>query len=195
MGPVWGIDFGKKLSGNTVICEKSGDLTRFYRASKDTDADRFITGLIKDNRPDIIFIDAPLSLPGAYCDSETYQDYFYRLCDRQLNAMSPMFLGGLTARAISLKTEIEKMGIDIKETYPKALAKKYNLKSCGYKVGNEFIKGCLSKLEEISYLKIDDYSVISWHHFDALLALIAAIRYSNKLHITYGDKYEGLIYI
>jgi predicted nuclease with RNAse H fold len=114
MGPVWGIDFGKKLSGNTVICEKNGDLTRFYRASKDTDADKFITGLIKDVRPEIIFIDAPLSLPAAYHDSENYQDYFYRLCDRQLKAMSPMFLGGLTARAIKMKTEVEKLGIDIK---------------------------------------------------------------------------------
>ena len=192
---IWGIDYGKKMSGNTVICEKTGSTTNFYRAANDSDADAFILKMIDERAPETIFIDAPLSLPGALLNKEGLNNYFYRACDQQLQAMSPMFLGGLTARAIQLKDIIQDKGIDIKETYPKALAKKIGLKSCGYRQGNEYIAPCTVKIKETSLVKIENHSVISWHHLDALLALLSAVRYTNELHITFGDKQEGLIYI
>ena len=148
METIWGIDFGKKYSGNTVICENKGNIVNFYRPAKDSDTDVYIEMLIKENNPGTIFIDAPLTLPGAFYDKNNYTNYFYRLCDQQLNAMSPMFLGGLTARAIQLKDKIEQQFIDIKETYPKALAKKLNLKTCGYRSGMEFIQLCINKIKD-----------------------------------------------
>ena len=191
---IWGIDYGKKLSGNTVICEKRHEQLAFFKAPKNKDADLFILQTIEDRKPGLIFIDAPLSLPGVYADKKNYDNYFYRMCDKQLGAMSPMFLGGLTARAIRLKNTIEKMGIEIKETYPKTLAKQFKLKKCGYRLGKENIEKCADILDKTSLIEVDKKQMLSWHHFDALLALLSAVRYYRGLHYTYGSKEEGLIY-
>lgn len=43
------------------------------------------------------------------------------MADRQAKDMSPMFLGGLTARAIALSKEWRKLGIAVHEAYPAAL--------------------------------------------------------------------------
>ena len=192
--PIWGIDFGKKFSGNTIICEKNKDQLEFIRAGKNQDADKFILQTIEDRNPNLIFIDAPLSLPGVYHDNNIYDDYFYRLCDRQLGAMSPMFLGGLSARAIRLKHNIELKGIEVKETYPKTLAKQFKLKEYGYRLHKRNIEQCSEILDQTSLIEIDKKQIITWHHFDSLLALLSAVRYNLGLHFTHGDKEEGLIY-
>jgi len=191
---IWGIDYGKKLSGNTVICEKRGEQLVYFKTPKNQDADRFILQAIEYRKPGLIFIDAPLSLPGVYADKKNYNDYFYRMCDKQLGAMSPMFLGGLTARAIRLKNTIEEMGVEIKETYPKTLARQFRLKECGYRMGKENIEKCSELLDQTSLIEVDKKQILSWHHFDALLALLSAVRYYLGLHYTYGSKEEGLIY-
>ena len=195
MSLLWGIDFGKKFSGNTVICYRSGSRVGFYQAEKNRDADRFILEKIKSQQPDYIFIDAPLSLPGAFHDPASYNDYFFRRCDQQLGAMSPMFLGGMTARAIRLKNEITAWGIEFRETYPKALALQLKLKDCGYRRGKENIGLCCDRIMESSNLVFDKKPIVSWHHLDALLAMISAIRYEQKLSLTFGDKSEGTIHI
>ena len=193
-GPIWGIDYGKKLSGNTVICEKKDDYLKYFKAAKNQDADQFILDLMNQHSPVLIFIDAPLSLPGVYHDKTAYDNYFYRFCDRQLGAMSPMFLGGLTARAIRLKDQIEQAGIEIKETYPKTIAKQFKLKDLGYRQNKTNIEMCTEQINQTSLLDIDKKQILSWHHFDALLALLSAIRYKLDLHFTHGHKEEGLIY-
>ena len=190
---IWGIDFGKKLSGNTVICERSAEELVFLKVDKNKKTDEFIVRNIELRKPSLIFIDAPLSLPGVY-QGKPYKDYFYRTCLQQLIAMSPMFLGGLTARAIQLKDAIEEMGIDIKETYPKALARQLHLEEKGYRLGKENLEACTQIISETSLIEIDKKQILSWHHFDALLALISAIRYNRGLHYSFGDKEEGLIY-
>jgi len=191
---IWGIDYGKKFSGNTVICEKQREQLQYFKATKKQDADQFILRSIEERKPGLIFIDAPLSLPGVYGDNKNYDDYFYRMCDKQLGAMSPMFLGGLTARAIRLKNIIEEIGVEIKETYPKILAKQFNLKTCGYRLDKQNIEKCSELLDRTSLIEIDKKQILSWHHFDALLALLSAVRYYRGLHYTYGSKDEGLIY-
>lgn len=190
---IWGIDFGKKLSGNTVICERNAEELVFLRVDKNKDADEFILRNVELRKPSLIFIDAPLSLPGVYQD-KSYDNYFYRTCDQQLRAMSPMFLGGLTARAIRLKDTIQELGVDIKETYPKALARQLHLEDNGYRLGKENIERCTQTISQTSLIEIDKKQILSWHHFDALLALISAIRYNRGLHYTFGEKEEGLIY-
>lgn len=195
MATLWGIDFGKKLSGNTVICIRKGSDLKFLKAEKNQDADRFILEQIYHHTPGRIFIDAPLSLPGAYFDNQAYDNYFFRQCDQQLGAMSPMFLGGLTARAIRLKNMLLSMDIDLKETYPKALATQLRLKQCGYRKGKENLERCCETIMESSNLHFDVSSVVSWHHLDALLALVSAVRHEQKLSYTFGDPREGQIHI
>jgi len=110
-----GIDYGNKYAGTTVICYNSRHEIKFVQSSKNADADSFLLNELTYLNPDLIMIDAPLSLPGVYWLSSEYKDHFFRSCDRELRAMSPMFLGGLTARAISL---IKKMnGTEVLETY------------------------------------------------------------------------------
>ena len=191
---IWGIDYGKKSSGNTVICEKKQEQLQYFKAPKNQDADKFIIQNAEARNPDLIFIDAPLSLPGVYHDETNFNDYFYRHCDKQLGAMSPMFLGGLSARAIRLKNKLEQMGIEIKETYPKTLAKQFNLKKYGYRLNKENIEKCSEILDQTSIIEIDKKQILSWHHFDALLALISAVRYYQGFDYTHGNEEEGLIY-
>jgi len=195
MATLWGIDYGKKLSGNTVICIKSGSRVEFFQAEKNRDADRFILEQVPRHLPKRIFIDAPLTLPGAYYDPQNYNDYFFRLCDQQLGAMSPMFLGGLTARAIRMKDLLADMDIALMETYPKALAGQLRLKQMGYRRGKENLEQCSASIMETSNLSFEKASVQSWHHLDALLALVSAIRHEQKLSYTYGHPEEGQIYI
>jgi len=195
MATLWGIDYGKKRSGNTVICIKRGTIIKFLKAEKDQDADDFILEAAEGLSPRRIFIDAPLSLPGAYYNQQVYDDFFFRRCDQQLGAMSPMFLGGLTARAIRLKSMLLAMDIELRETYPKALANHLRLKECGYRRGKENLERCSESIMESSLLSFDKASVASWHHFDALLALVSALRHEQKLSYTFGDPREGQIYI
>jgi len=103
MANLWGVDYGKKLSGNTVVCKKQAMSVRFFQAEKRQDADAFLLDLMWQESPEQIFIDAPLSLPGVYCDGKNYDNYFFRRCDQQLGAMSPMFLGGVNCAGHELK--------------------------------------------------------------------------------------------
>src|SRR5215212_2962102 len=106
-----GVDYGSKLAGTTAIAVLEGNTITVHQSLKKQDADLFLTGLLKKYRPSVVGFDAPLSLPGVYRGMKDKNDYFYRTADRELTCMSPMFLGGLTARAIKLTTQPELQGI------------------------------------------------------------------------------------
>ena len=131
-----GIDYGSKTSGNTVICYHDGQVIHFYDADK-KDADLFILdwitnrqSVLNESTTDIdpintVFLDAPLSLPAVYHSRAGFSNYHYRQCDVALKAMSPMFLGGLTARAMELKHHLkDKANVETYEVYPKAIAQR-----------------------------------------------------------------------
>jgi predicted nuclease with RNAse H fold len=101
-----GIDYGTKLSGNTALTYQDNTGIQVLQCPKNTDADQWIITQVTHLNLEIIYLDAPLSLPGGFLG---YNDQFhYRASDLELGAMSPMFLGGLTARAISLTKRLEK---------------------------------------------------------------------------------------
>ena len=107
--------------------------------------------------------------------------------------MSPMFLGGLTARACKLKNELLSDSITLKETYPAEHAQNLGLKELGYKKGVDNISICLSKIQDLLPGEIDGQSVNSWHDFDALLALISSFHHDQGIHQEIGDSEEGVI--
>lgn len=117
-----GIDFGARSSGNTVLCHQQRGLFCFEREQKGEDGDEWLQQRIAELRPAAIYIDAPLSLPGVYLGRGT--DHFYREADRLAGGMSPMFLGGLTARAMRLAGGWRKDGIAVHEAYPAALVRR-----------------------------------------------------------------------
>lgn len=193
-----GIDFGSKLAGTTVICYEQNNMLYFLASDKKEDADDMITAFLKHNAINKVFIDAPLSLPGVYSFPELYHDYFYRTCDRHLNAMSPMFLGGLTARAMKLKRENEALGVKFYETYPSALAKEFFTKKDTYKSKEANLKKLAVKAMNIckTSIRLKENDIISQHHLDALLCFVSGYRKEIlNTTVVFGTKEEGMIYI
>ena len=186
-----GIDYGSKLAGTTAIAYIQEGVVVVSQSEKKQDADLFLREIVTQNGLDSLFIDAPLSLPKAYFG--VGEDFFYRACDRELGAMSPMFLGGLTARAMKLQSSWEKEGVKCFETYPGYAAKTMELSGLGYKKEKENIPVVLSKLSEqrpdLQWPIVDN-----WHAFDALLALHTALRYHMGTFASVGDSTEGVIY-
>lgn len=185
-----GIDYGSKMAGTTVIAfYKDGEIT-FCQSEKKKDADKFLINKIAERGVHEIFLDAPLSLPGIYTNLPDCDDYFYRKGDRTLRAMSPMFLGALTARAIKFKDFLEQKQVNVKEIYPAALSKFLGLKEIDYKGNRTSIPACLNKLKENFNFKLDQ-EVTNWHQYDALLAVCSGLRYKKGEHIFVGDEEEG----
>lgn len=189
-----GIDYGSKMAGTTVIATQLEGKIHFFHSERKKDADRFIQVWAAKHRPNKIFIDAPLSLPAVYISPDRGESYFFRKADRALNAMSPMFLGGLTARAMQLRARLREDAIEMFEVYPRRLAKTFCLEESGYKKKKTRLLPCLDKLHpNLPYPLAAPPA--TWHHFDALLAFISGWRYQNNLHQSFGDPTEGVIIV
>lgn len=190
----WGIDYGSKLAGTTVMAAwQDGNIT-LAASQKKQDADSMILKMAKAEQPNFIFLDAPLSLPLVYQGVEGYSDYFYRKADKEVKGMSPMFLGGLTARAMKLQAQLSNLNIPVYETYPALHARQFDLKSLNYKKQVQYIGGVTRFLKEQLPFDFDKKLVKSWHHVDALLALYGAFRFYKNEHKMIGDTREGIIY-
>lgn len=190
-----GIDYGSKVAGTTAIAYLDKGRISFAQSRKKEDADIFIYQHLSEMNPKYVFLDAPLSLPGVFNHPESYNDYFFRQADRAAGGMSPMFLGGLTARAMQLKGKLSRLGIQTFEVYPGALAKVFKLSALGYKKKSDQINNCLSVIQKHLPYAIQTNLINNWHQFDALLAFTSGWRYLNQLHITFGELEEGIIII
>ncbi len=192
---VAGIDFGSKLAGTTSICfETSPGLLSFCSSRKGGDADKLIADFYQKWQPSAVFIDAPLSLPGVYKSLPLHNDYFFRACDKQAGAMSPMFLGGLTARAMKLAFNLTAQGIFVAETYPRKVAELLQLNTREYKGHADFMAACTELVLKMVGGRLSAMPT-SWHEFDSLLAYASAWRYGKGLHEVFGEPSEGLIII
>lgn len=195
--PDWvGIDFGAKLAGTSVVCFKTEHGFEFYSSIPKKDADEFIIQTVKKIKPKSIFFDAPLSLPIRYQKTEKQDEdsYFYRKCDEETGAMSPLFLGGLTARAIRLKDHFEKQQSLVFETYPGYLARLLVLNDFHYKKENNRIEACFHAIGS-TYPKPDLTQIVNWHFFDAWLAWLSGWRVAIQTNLTFGEVNEGQIYV
>ncbi|MCS6821661.1 MAG: DUF429 domain-containing protein [Microscillaceae bacterium] len=195
-----GIDFGSKLAGTTVLaCLDLPKREIFWeKAKKKQDADAFLIQRIQTLQPALIALDAPLSLPRVYAEPTAEpKDFFFRKGDRDLRAMSPMFLGGLTARAMQLKSIWQAQNIPIIEAYPAAQAQRLHLAQWNYKKHT-------TEMAKIQAIILRDFSIelatnplqaTTWHEIDALLALLTAYRVSQDLHQVFGEETEGQIFV
>ncbi len=189
-----GLDFGAKLAGTTAIAWVENNRISVLQIPKKQDADAFLQKWIESHTPQIISIDAPLSLPKIYSSSEKEPDFFYRKADKLLNAMSPLFLGGLTARAMQLKFQIlQKYTPTILEAYPAALARKWKLYELNYKKDLSAIQPISERIQE--QLPFVLPILQNWHQIDAVLAFCTAFRYQQGLAECFGNAQEGLIWV
>lgn len=185
-----GIDFGAKLAGTTCVALVNRGKIFIEQSEKRKDADAWLQDIIRDLNPSFIFIDAPLSLPPAFTVSGS-TEFFYRAADRELRAMSPMFLGGLTARAMRLKKIWEGESRQVFETYPAAIARHLNLMD--YKKDKTKLIKQFRKTLRVVEMTIAE-SPTNWHQIDSLLAWYAGHRFVNGIAQRVGDS-SGYIYL
>jgi predicted nuclease with RNAse H fold len=191
---VAGVDYGAKLSGNTAVAILKKGKVELFKTKVKENADDFIVEVLTKHQVKMVFIDAPLSLPRSYqgIKEETVPEFFYRQCDKETGAMSPLFLGGLTARAIALKYLLNQKGIEVYETYPSYLCRLLNIERVKtadgvfemfHRIKNE-LNGLFGNIEPQTI-----------HEIDALLALYSAIRFCQQQHVVLGDASEGEILV
>lgn len=186
--PHIGIDFGAKRSGKTAACFRLDGEWFLEQSIKDTDADAFVQALVQTRDFRHIFMDAPMSLPSVYTGGGG-DDYFYRSADREAAAMSPMFLGGLTARAMQLKDTWTDQGRRVFEAYPAGLVRELGLKD-SYKKNLPHFTALLRENTELNLPEPGN-----WHQADAILAWLTGERVLAGRNVTLGDPAEGLIHI
>lgn len=190
-----GIDFGSKTAGTTVICFGNNQTQLdIIGTTKKQDADSFLLSILSSSKPEFATIDAPLTLPVIYSNPESGTDYFYRAVDKELKAMSPMFLGGLTARAIKLKHECAIFKVPLFETYPAAFVKQFGLGTYYNKKDPKQLAPFVNELLQFFPAKISLAQLPTWHHVDALIAWISSYRMAHDQEMTFGDD-EGQIFI
>jgi len=181
------------MAGTTVISYWDSGKVTFHQSEKSKDADSFICDIVSMHQFNVLALDAPLSLPGVYHRLPNKHDYFYRDCDRQLKAMSPMFIGGLTARAMKLKKQIEKTGAEVIEAYPKAIAKGLDYHHLYQKKNKGTLQNFVSLLVKQHSVELSNMPV-NWHQVDSLLALLIASKYVDGRCDCAGDAKEGQIF-
>jgi len=194
---IGGVDYGSKIAGTTVLAFLRGGRIQLLYSERKKCADTFLKENIIHFGLYDIYIDAPLSLPGVFKNPDHFSDYFYREADRHFKAMSPMFLGGLTARAMQLKSELVRFhdSISFHEVYPGGFVRSQKDMIEYYKAD---LSRCLLIVSE--YFNAFDISfevgdIKNWHAFDALLALYIGLKMQYGQIEGYGNADEGLIYI
>lgn len=186
-----GVDFGAKFAGTTAVCFPDNKGLMMAHSTKKQDADQYLHMLIGKLQPTRVFIDAPLSLPGVYTSAGN--DYFYREADKMVGAMSPMFLGGLTARAIKLKNAFP--DIRFIESYPSYLAKKHLTNVLpSYRVKRKTQQLTKSVLEAIAESPVKNVPA-NIHQLDAFLCWVIGKRYGEGKAQYFGNEQEGLIWV
>ncbi|MBK9276123.1 MAG: DUF429 domain-containing protein [Flavobacteriales bacterium] len=186
--PHIGIDFGARTAGNTVICLRERGLFRFERTPRGDDGDAWLQRRVAELTPAAVYIDAPLSLPGAYFGRG--DDHFFRHADRQAGGMSPMFLGGLTARAIRLAGQWRTSGIAVHEAYPAALVR-HSWEFLHIRSGRAIPRHKLRLMAGMCMLPPPEPH--DRHEADAWLCWVIGHRHRRGEALHFGQPDEGLI--
>lgn len=187
----FGIDYGSKMAGTTVICYNQDGKLYLYSSKKKEDSDEFISQKVQELNPSAVYLDAPLSLPGAYFGQG--DNFHFRKCDMECKAMSPMFLGGLTARAMKLSNNHP--STKFHETYPgyfirEVIEAKEIYRKKEKEVNQDIIDLIQSKVQLPIAVPIENY-----HQLDAVICWLSGKRHSDNKHITLGDEGEGVIVV
>ena len=181
------IDFGAKLAGTTAVCFSKNCQLQLQQSAKKQDADAWLHQIIAEQNPSTIFMDAPLSLPGVYRGEGG--NFHYRKCDQLLNAMSPMFLGGLTARAMQVRAAFPL--IPFFEIYPAQLVLTVFSGDVFYKKDLPLFLEKLVEMLPLPFAKQPE----NWHQVDAALAWLTGLRHGRGEALAFGEEAEGWIWV
>jgi predicted nuclease with RNAse H fold len=156
-------------------------------------SDREILDYAETMGPDLIAIDAPLTLPPGRRTIADRNNSHYRACDLELRRRKipffPITLGPmreLTERGISLKRDLEKHGFAVAEIYPGGAQDLWNLPRARHDL--ERLRRGLSRLG-IKGLK----RTASSHELDAASGALVGLLYLGQKAEIYGDFSSGAI--
>ncbi|MCB0794961.1 MAG: DUF429 domain-containing protein [Flavobacteriales bacterium] len=183
-----GIDLGSRSTGNTVICSWEQGRFVFHRAPEAANNDGWLLTRLRKLAAKAIYVDAPLSLPGAFFGKGS--DHFFRLADKEAGGMSPMFLGGLTARAIQLAESIRAAGAIVHEAYPAALIRA-EWKHLELKAGRAVPKQTVRLMA--GTFQVPSPEPADRHELDAWLCWLIGLRHVRGEAKVFGDPEEGAI--
>ena len=155
--------------------------------------DKKILGKIKESRPSVVAIDAPLSLPPGRKSVEERTSIHLRECDRELLKRGikffPVTLGPmrkLTQRGINLRHILEAEGFIVIEAYPGGAQDVLEIPR--KQKGLEKLKEGLESLG-IKGLK----SQMSDHELDAVTCAYVGKLFLGGKAVTYGAPHEGIV--
>jgi uncharacterized protein len=190
---IGGVDFGAKMAGTTALTYMQDGTLMVCQSGKGQDADNWLKQKIVNLNISCLYIDAPLSLPNAYFGKGN--NYFYREADIKLKAMSPLFLGGLTARAMQLKHELKQNNIDVHEVYPGGLIRTNEMIDFGYnKKENNTISDVWIKLKNCLPFPIN-YPPENYHQLDSILCWYIGWKHVDNKATPFGIQSEGIIWV
>lgn len=179
-----GIDLAgseNRISGVAFLDNKLNVRTYSLYSNKE------ILDSVRENKPLIISIDAPLSLP-----KENSENKHFRKCDLELKKMRIRFfpidfgpMKMLTKRGIYIKETLSKEGYAVLETFPGAFYDLYKIERKNFKKILEFFKRILNFCNETRNL----------HEMDAITCAYISYLYYNGKAKEIGDKEEGTIVI
>jgi predicted nuclease with RNAse H fold len=170
------IDFGAKLAGTTAICFEKNSVLHLLQSTKKQDADAWLRNIIAAQKPTAVF-------------RGFGSDYHYRACDRAVGAMSPMFLGGLTARAMQLRAAFA--GVPFYEIYPAHFVRLLLPGDAFYKKDLPLFVEKLAAMLPYPFAQQPE----NWHQVDAVLAWLTGWRHQKGTTIAFGEKAEGVIFV
>ena len=190
---VLGVDLAGSPKRRTGICVMDENFRIIYVSSVFKDEE--IIEIAKKFKPDLVAIDAPLSLPFGRKSLDKKSNIHFRKCDKELWKLKikffPITLGpmrSLTKRGIKLKKVLENLGFRVIEVYPGATQDILGMPR--KQRGREKL---LNALKERGIKGMSGNENVD--ELDAITAAYTGILYLKGKTIEIGDPKEGTIVI
>jgi predicted nuclease with RNAse H fold len=156
-------------------------------------ADEEILKRIEESRPEIVAIDAPLSLPAGRKSIEQRTNVHLRECDKELLRRGirffPITLGPmrkLTTRGIKLRRTLENRGFRVIEVYPGGAQD-----ILGIPRKQHGLKKLREGLERTGIRGLNDQ--MSDHELDAVTCALVGKLFLEGKSVTYGTSEQGIV--
>lgn len=204
---LYGIDLTSTETKPSACLGLDDELQLSYLGFLSQDSD--IIAIINLYSPQVIAIDAPLSLPEGLCcleESCPCQPKFERenrQCDQELRqrgipcypTSKKTFIKNLIYRGIELKNKFTHLGFQVIEVYPYASKVRLFGKAMPQKTTPQGITFLKERVENFlpclkPYLDMFDYDL-----YDTTIAAYTAFLYCQNMVDVLGDSEEGLIFI
>jgi len=155
--------------------------------------DEEILRRVREDKPDLVAIDAPLTLPPGRKSMEERTGSHFRPCDEELRRRKipffPITLGpmrGLTERGIKLRKILEKEGFSVVEIYPGGAQDVWRIPRA-----RKDLSGLRRGLERLGIKGLKTESAD--HELDAVTGALVGLLFLKGEAEVYGDFQSGAI--